>query len=129
MTLEERLEELDAHVETIVYTPWMTDSHETKEFLSDMWLEFPKMLQFDEREVEWYNEADEKDLIEFLHDLGYSGWFFSVVGRIYRKVGEGHYTSTCASAVEYGYAPSTEKLEGAINEALDRLQPRLREDS
>ena len=131
MPLEERLEELDAHVSRMVYTPWMQDSSEAEDFLaSELWPEFPKLLQFDEKEMSWYHEtAEDEDPIPFLHDLGYSGWYFSIEGRIYRKSGENIYSSTCASAVEYGYSPSTEKLEGAINEALDRLQPRLREDN
>jgi hypothetical protein len=132
MTLEERLEELDAHVSRMVYTPWMQESDEAQDFLADeLWPEYPKLLQFDEQEMGWYNDtAEDQDPIEFLHDLGYSGWYFSVQGHIFKKSPTADiYWGTNTHAVEYGYAPSTEKLEETINEALDRLQPRLREDS
>ena len=126
--LRDRLDDLGCHIERLVILPLMSESDEAEDFLcSEAWPEFPKLLSFDEEQQGWFDETvEDESAIGFLEDLGITGIFFSVHGRIFRKLEDSSvFIYTSASAVEIGYAESYDKLEDAINEVLDRIEPRL----
>jgi hypothetical protein len=131
MSLEERLYDLDARVEQLISMRWSYDSDYLHDLICEMGSQLPSIVKMDTSQQKiWAQELDEdSDCMEVLRDWGYNGWYFSVQGRIYRKISEGFFSGTRANAVEHGYASSMDKLEAAINEALDRLEPRLREEN
>lgn len=127
-SLHERLDDLGCHVEQLIILPLMEDSDVAANFLcEEVWEVLPKLLSFTEKQQGWYDETiEDEDPTTFLSDLGITGIFFSIHGRIFRQLEDSSMLlSTCASAVEIGYAESYDKLEDAINRVLDRIEPRL----
>lgn len=125
----DRLGNLGCHIEELVIFPLMEDSDVTADFLcGEVWEFIPKLLNLTQEQQEMYDETDE-DPIGFLNNLGISGIFFSINGRIFRQLeGSSMRIATFAVAVEFGYAESYDKLEAAINDVLDRIEPRLVEN-
>ena len=125
--LRDRLDDLRCHIERLIILPLMEDSDEAADFLcEEVWEVLPNLLSFTDEQQGWYDETiEDEDQITFLNDIGITGIFFSTHGRIFKDRGDGSLIPTCASAVEIGYAESYDKLEAAINDVLDRIEPRL----
>jgi len=126
-----RLFDLSAHVESIVHLGYMaTDgtSDALREFIEDFDSQtLGQLLELDVEKQEWLSKLlGRGDLSEIATELGRGGFLIKIEGRIFRQVAAGHYTSTCASAAEYAYAPTAVDIDSAISAALDRLEPRLR---
>ena len=98
------------------------------------------MLGFNDKQYQQYTDTvEDESPTKFLNELGFTtGVFFAVEGKIYKKCTdelEGKFENlvsmhriTGRRAVEYGYAPSLDKLDEAMDNVLDKLTPRLLED-
>ena len=127
-----RLFDLSARVERIVHLGYMspeTDipAYPLRELLEDLPHEtLGRLLGLNEEQQSWLAEAPE-DACEILCEISKFGFLIEIHGRIYRQISAGRYEGTCASAVEYAYAATAADIDVAINAALDRFEPRLRQ--
>lgn len=132
--LEERLWDMCAYVDSMAHISYMNNGDDIADVLTDYIsdltdFDLTQLLGLTEEQTEWLKECKGKtpEQIELMLDLGKKGILFRCCGRIFRESGPGTCASTCAGALEYGYAPTWADLDEAIHQALDRMEPRLRE--
>jgi hypothetical protein len=128
MTLEQRLKALSVKVEQLINMSWSYNSDYLYDLISYMGDRLPEIVGLDAESASiWHKELDEdSNLMEFLRDRGYSGWYFSLAAETRRYIADTPIQRFTGDRIfEYGYAESYDKLEAAINETLDRIEPRL----